>query len=174
MYTFVQFWTEFLFISEIRFRMGDEEDRKLFVGGLPQEASQDDLQVHFSLRWRINWWDILVSGLPIQWSKCLSAQEYFGKFGELDSVKLKMDPMTGESVHFSHISIFDAPSRSIPGICLPFIQDWGWNWQVDCSKFKPVYNNIGFHWLTDKSASLSIAVTLIDTRWMSTKSKARA
>ena len=25
--------------------MGDEEDRKLFVGGLPQEASQDDLQV---------------------------------------------------------------------------------------------------------------------------------
>ena len=27
------------------FKMGDEEDRKLFVGGLPQEASQDDLQV---------------------------------------------------------------------------------------------------------------------------------
>ena len=27
--------------------MGDEEDRKLFVGGLPQEASQDDLQVKF-------------------------------------------------------------------------------------------------------------------------------
>ena len=27
--------------------MGDEEDRKLFVGGLPQEASQDDLQVNF-------------------------------------------------------------------------------------------------------------------------------
>ena len=25
----------------------------------------------------------------------LSAQEYFGKFGDLDSVKLKMDPMTG-------------------------------------------------------------------------------
>ena len=23
------------------------------------------------------------------------SQEYFGKFGELDSVKLKMDPMTG-------------------------------------------------------------------------------
>ena len=31
------------------FRMGDEEDRKLFVGGLPQEASQDDLQVKFYL-----------------------------------------------------------------------------------------------------------------------------
>ena len=29
--------------------MGDEEDRKLFVGGLPQEASQDDLQVKFYL-----------------------------------------------------------------------------------------------------------------------------
>ena len=29
------------------FKMGDEEDRKLFVGGLPQEASQDDLQVKF-------------------------------------------------------------------------------------------------------------------------------
>ena len=25
----------------------------------------------------------------------VSAQEYFGKFGDLDSVKLKMDPMTG-------------------------------------------------------------------------------
>jgi len=53
--------------------MGDEEDRKLFVGGLPQEASQDDLQ------------------------------EYFGKFGELDSVKLKMDPMTGRSRGFAFI-----------------------------------------------------------------------
>jgi len=53
--------------------MGDEEDRKLFVGGLPQEASQDDLQ------------------------------EYFGKFGELDSVKLKMDPMTGRSRGFAFL-----------------------------------------------------------------------
>ena len=33
-----------VYISD-RFKMGDEEDRKLFVGGLPQEASQDDLQV---------------------------------------------------------------------------------------------------------------------------------
>ena len=31
------------------FKMGDEEDRKLFVGGLPQEASQDDLQVKYLL-----------------------------------------------------------------------------------------------------------------------------
>ena len=29
------------------------------------------------------------------WCLSLPAQEYFGKFGELDSVKLKMDPMTG-------------------------------------------------------------------------------
>ena len=45
--------------------MGDEEDRKLFVGGLPQECSQDDLK------------------------------EYFSTFGELDKIQLKMDPMTG-------------------------------------------------------------------------------
>ena len=34
-----------------------------------------------------------------------SAQEYFGKFGELDSVKLKMDPMTGK-LHFEQIQFF--------------------------------------------------------------------
>ena len=38
--------------------MGDEEDRKLFVGGLPQEASQDDLQV----RIKILSWDLLYCG----------------------------------------------------------------------------------------------------------------
>ena len=38
---------KFLFIADNSVIMGDEEDRKLFVGGLPQEASQDDLQVNF-------------------------------------------------------------------------------------------------------------------------------
>ena len=50
-----------------------EEDRKLFVGGLPQEVSQDDLK------------------------------EYFGQFGEIESVKLKMDPMTGRSRGFAFV-----------------------------------------------------------------------
>ena len=50
-----------------------EEDRKLFVGGLPQEVTQDDLD------------------------------EYFGQFGELESAKLKMDPMTGRSRGFAFI-----------------------------------------------------------------------
>jgi len=51
----------------------DEEDRKLFVGGLPQEATQDDLE------------------------------EYFKKFGELESCKLKMDSMTGRSRGFAFL-----------------------------------------------------------------------
>ena len=83
--------------------MGDEEDRKLFVGGLPQECSQDDLQAwhpvmlmrHFCV---INF-DILLFVLIIFIIisiMMMFPQEYFGKWGELESVKLKMDPMTGE------------------------------------------------------------------------------
>lgn len=44
-----------------------EDDRKLFVGGLPQEAAEADIN------------------------------EYFSKFGEVSSVNLKMDQMTGRS-----------------------------------------------------------------------------
>jgi RNA recognition motif-containing protein len=44
-----------------------EDDRKLFVGGLPQEATEDDIK------------------------------EYFAGFGEVASVNLKMDQMTGRS-----------------------------------------------------------------------------
>ena len=50
----------------------------------------------------------------------LSFQEYFGKFGELDSVKLKMDPMTGNLPVTNKNNFL---LRSIPGICLHFIQD---------------------------------------------------
>jgi len=53
--------------------MVEEEDRKLFVGGLPQEASQDDLK------------------------------EYFGQYGELERVQLKMDNQTGRSRGFAFI-----------------------------------------------------------------------
>lgn len=56
----------------------DEEDRKLFVGGLPQECTQDDLK------------------------------EYFGKYGELERVQLKMDPTTGRSRGFAFILFNDA------------------------------------------------------------------
>jgi len=57
-----------------------DEDRKLFVGGLPQEVSQDDLK------------------------------EYFEQFGEIDSVKLKMDPMTGRSRGFAFLLYVDPAS----------------------------------------------------------------
>lgn len=55
----------------------DEEDRKLFVGGLPQECTQDDLK------------------------------EYFGQFGELERVQLKMDPTTGRSRGFAFVLYSD-------------------------------------------------------------------
>ena len=58
----------------------NEEDRKMFVGGLPQDVSQEDLQ------------------------------EYFGSFGELESVKLKMDPMTGRSRGFAFLLYKDEES----------------------------------------------------------------
>jgi RNA recognition motif-containing protein len=44
-----------------------EDDRKLFVGALPQEAKDSDIK------------------------------EYFGQFGEIENINLKMDPMTGRS-----------------------------------------------------------------------------
>jgi RNA recognition motif-containing protein len=51
----------------------NEDDRKLFVGGLPQEASDEDIK------------------------------EYFGQYGEIDNVNLKMDPQTGRSRGFAFI-----------------------------------------------------------------------
>jgi len=55
----------------------EEEDRKLFVGGLPQECTQDDLK------------------------------EYFGKYGELERVQLKMDSATGRSRGFAFVVFTD-------------------------------------------------------------------
>jgi len=55
----------------------DEEDRKLFVGGLAAECTQDDLK------------------------------EYFGKYGELERVQLKMDPTTGRSRGFAFVLFSD-------------------------------------------------------------------
>ena len=51
----------------------NEEDRKMFVGGLPQDVSRDDLK------------------------------EYFGQFGELESVQIVMDPLTGRSRGFAFL-----------------------------------------------------------------------
>eukprot|EP00088_Acartia_fossae_P000477 TRINITY_DN101_c0_g1_i1.p1 TRINITY_DN101_c0_g1~~TRINITY_DN101_c0_g1_i1.p1 ORF type:complete len:303 (-),score=152.56 TRINITY_DN101_c0_g1_i1:50-958(-) len=65
--------------------MIEEEDRKLFVGGLPQEATQDDLK------------------------------EYFGQYGELERVQLKMDSQTGRSRGFAFIVFKDA--SSVEGAC---------------------------------------------------------
>ena len=50
-----------------------EDDRKLFVGGLPQEA------------------------------KDLDIKEYFGQYGEIDNINLKTDPHTGRSRGFAFI-----------------------------------------------------------------------
>jgi len=60
--------------------MGDEEDRKLFVGGLPQDVTQDEIK------------------------------EYFGKFGQLEKVQLKMDPTTGRSRGFAFLLFADTSS----------------------------------------------------------------
>lgn len=60
--------------------MVDEEERKLFAGGLSQECTQDDLK------------------------------EYFGKYGELERVQLKMDPTTGRSRGFAFILYNDSAS----------------------------------------------------------------
>ena len=53
----------------------NEEDRKMFVGGLLQDVSQDDLK------------------------------EHFGQFGELESVQIMMDPLTGRSRGFNQLII---------------------------------------------------------------------
>jgi len=58
----------------------EEEDRKLFVGGLAQEATQDDLK------------------------------EYFGQFGETEKVQLKMDQATQRSRGFAFIIFKDQSS----------------------------------------------------------------
>ena len=58
--------------------MGEEEDRKVFVGGLAQECSQDDLR------------------------------QYFSQFGETERVQLKMDFQTGRSRGFAFVVFRDA------------------------------------------------------------------
>ena len=50
-----------------------EDDRKLFVGALPQEAKDSDIK------------------------------EYFTQFGDIENINLKMDPMTGRSRGFCFI-----------------------------------------------------------------------
>ena len=74
--------------------MADEDDRKLFVGGLPQEVSEEELN------------------------------EHFGQFGEIESVNLKTDPNTGRSRGFCFVvykvrSFYD----SIHYICIRMIQN---------------------------------------------------
>ena len=52
---------------------GDEDDRKLFVGGLPQDAKDTDIKDHFS------------------------------QFGDIDNINLKTDPHTGRSRGFAFV-----------------------------------------------------------------------
>merc|ERR1711994_645193 len=65
--------------------LAPEDERKLFVGGLPQEAKDTDIK------------------------------EYFGTFGEIDSINLKTDPNTGRSRGFAFI-VFKEPT-SLNGAC---------------------------------------------------------
>ena len=51
----------------------NEDERKLFVGGLPQDAKDTDIK------------------------------EHFGQFGEIDGVNLKTDPATGRSRGFAFV-----------------------------------------------------------------------
>merc|ERR1719195_2499926 len=55
-----------------------EDDRKLFVGGLPQEAKDTDIQ------------------------------EYFGQFGEIENINLKTETNTGRSRRFAFILFKDS------------------------------------------------------------------
>jgi len=57
-----------------------DEERKLFVGGLPQEASEEDVK------------------------------EYFATFGEIENINLKTDPHTGRSRGFAFIIYKEASS----------------------------------------------------------------
>jgi len=57
-----------------------EEDRKLFIGGLPQEANDADLK------------------------------DYFATFGEIETLSLKTDPISGRSRGFAFIIYKDASS----------------------------------------------------------------
>lgn len=57
-----------------------EDDRKLFAGGLPQDANENDLR------------------------------EYFGNYGTVASVTLKMDPTTGRSRGFAFVVFEDVDS----------------------------------------------------------------
>ena len=58
----------------------DEEERKMFVGGLPQDVRQDDLQ------------------------------EYFGRFGEIESVKLVTDSKNERSRGYAFLLYKDERS----------------------------------------------------------------
>lgn len=85
----------------------DEDDRKLFVGGLPQvglllllillllaqDAKQDDISAHFQ------------------------------SFGEIDNINLKTDPATGRS-RFLLVLFAPADPPSLQRVCLRSVQDY--------------------------------------------------
>ena len=58
----------------------EEEERKMFVGGLPQDVRQDDLR------------------------------EYFGRFGAIESIKLVMDSNKGRSRGYAFLLYKDERS----------------------------------------------------------------
>ena len=62
------------------------EDRKLFVGGLSWETKEPQLK------------------------------DYFEKFGEIESINLKLDPVTGRSRCFAFL-VFKEPS-SVNQVCI--------------------------------------------------------
>ena len=88
----------------------DEDDRKLFVGGLPQVMEKMML---LTVSWPIDKWDlkcktfqfrsslknklVLLSYHCVQDAKQDDISAHFQSFGELDNINLKTDPATGRS-----------------------------------------------------------------------------
>jgi len=60
-------------LNDLALNAADEDDRKLFVGGLPQDATQEDISEHFAT------------------------------FGEIDNINLKTDPASGRSRGFAFV-----------------------------------------------------------------------
>ena len=129
LHTCDQFWSKFLFISEIQ--NGGWGRQETFCWWITSGGFA---------RWFAGKISLIDYGITSH-----SFQEYFGKFGELDSVKLKMDPMTGNLPVTNRNKFL---IRSIPGICLHFIQDWGGTWQVNRSKF--LFSYLSLQWLVRK------------------------
>ena len=81
----------------------DEDDRKLFVGGLPQVFQQDnaatysDYSILGQIIHKFSFLTHVAYHLCLQDAKQDDISAHFQSFGELDNINLKTDPATGRS-----------------------------------------------------------------------------